>query len=153
QGVPEVLALPLDRPRPALQSFSGRNVTFTVDGQLAADLSDLALRHGATLFMALLAVFKVLLARYSRQADLVVGVRVAGRTQPEAEKIVGLFANTLALRTDLSGSQDFIDVLSQVRDGALDAFSHQELPFEVLVERLAPVRHQSHNPIVQVLFA
>ena len=152
-GGPGVLGLPLDRPRPVVQSFAGGRVAFGVDGVLAGGLAGVGRARGATLFMVLLAVFEVLLSRYSGERDLVVGVPVAGRQRVELEPVVGFFVNTLALRVDVSGDPSFGVLVDRVRECALGGFAHQDLPFEVLVERLAPRRVLSHNPVFQVMFA
>ena len=151
-GAPAVLELPADHPRPAVQSFAGRAHAFELDKRLADALNDLARRRGATLFMALLAVFKTLLFRYTGQRDLVVGTPIANRTRAELEGLIGFFTNTLALRTDLSGDPTFTELLDRVREQTLAAYGHQDLPFERLVEELRPERTLSHNPIVQVMF-
>ncbi len=150
---PAVLELPADRPRPAVQSFRGARQSLLVTAQLADSLRALGRREGATLFMTLLTAFQVLLARYTRQGDILVGTPVAGRSQVETEGLIGLFANTLVLRTSLDGDPTFLEALARVRETALGAFSHQSTPFERLVERLQPERSLSHNPVFQVLFA
>ncbi|MDI1443020.1 amino acid adenylation domain-containing protein [Polyangium sp. 6x1] len=151
-GAPPLLELPTDRPRPTLQGSRGGTVTFDIPEALTSALESLARREGATLFMALLAAFDVLLARYSRTEDIVVGTPVANRSRPELEPLIGCFVNALALRADLSGNPSFRALLGRVKDVALDAFAHQELPFERLVEELRPQRDPSHAPIFQVMF-
>src|SRR6185369_6109893 len=116
-------------------------------------LRALSNREGVTLFMLLLAAFDVLLWRYSGQHDLVVGTPIAGRNRSELEGIIGLFANTLPLRVDLSGNPSFRELLARVRETALDADAHQDMPFDKLVEELHPQRTLSHTPIFQVIFA
>ncbi|MEV4224414.1 amino acid adenylation domain-containing protein [Nonomuraea sp. NPDC049725] len=152
-GAPALLALPLDRPRPAVQSFRGGQVEFVISPEVTARLTELGRSRGATLFMVLLAACNALLARISGQHDVVVGTGVAGRQEAELERLVGFFAGTLAIRTDVSGDPSFAELLDRVRDSALKAYEHQDVPFDLLVERLAPQRELSHNPIFQVMFA
>nr|AYM54409.1 amino acid adenylation domain protein [Phaselicystis flava] len=151
-GAPPRLELPTDRPRPAVQGSRGGTVAFDVPEALSSALEALARREGATLFMTLLAAFDVLLARYSGQQDIVVGTPVAGRLRPDLEPLIGCLVNALALRTDLSNNPSFRALLGRVKDVALDAFAHQELPFELLVEALRPQRDLSHTPIFQAMF-
>ncbi len=151
-GAPAVLDLPADRPRPPMPSYVGASHHFTVPPAVGRALQDLARAEGASLFMVLLAAFEVVLARHGRTDDVVVGTPVAGRVRPELEPLIGFFVNTLVLRTDLSGDPSFADLLARVRSTALDAFDHQDLPFERLVLELDPVRDLSRNPLVQVLF-
>ncbi|HEY0739193.1 MAG TPA: amino acid adenylation domain-containing protein, partial [Herpetosiphonaceae bacterium] len=150
-GTP-TLDLPTDWPRPAVQSFRGARCPFTIDRSLTDALNRLSRHEGATLFMTLLATFNVLLARYTHQSDIVVGSPIANRTQDDLEGLIGFFANTLALRTDLSGQPSFRDLLGRVRETALGAYAHQELPFELLVEELQPQRDLSRNPLFQAMF-
>ena len=147
-----VLNLPLDHPRPAVQSARGGNETLVLSPDLAEALKQLSRHEGATLFMTLLAAFDVLLYRYTGQRDLLVGTPIAGRVRPELESVVGLFLNTLVLRADLSDAPSFRELLAQVRATTLAAFDHQALPFERLVEELQPERDLSHTPVFQVLF-
>ncbi len=151
-GAPALLELPTDRPRPAVQSFRGASVRFHWPVGLLERLRTLGRDREATLYMVLLAGFNALLARYSGGDDIVVGTPVAGRTRPELEGLIGLFVNTLALRTRLDDDPDFDTLLARVREVCLDAYSHQELPFERLVEALEPERSLSHSPLVQALF-
>jgi aspartate racemase len=151
-GAPPLLELPTDRPRPAAQSFQGGWEKRTLSARLTDELRDFSRREGATLFMTLLAAFKVLLHRCSGQTDIVVGTVVAGRTHVQLEELIGCFINTLPLRSDLSGDPTFHDFLAQVRATSLEAFSHQALPFEKLVEGLRPVRSPGYPPVVQVMF-
>ena len=125
-----VLELPTDRPRPALQSFRGGGVQIVLPAALCRAARSLAQAEGSTLFMVLLAAFKVLLHRYTGQEDVNVGSQIAGRNRRELEGLIGLFVNTLVLRTDLAGEPSFREVLGRVRETALGAFSHQEMPFE-----------------------
>lgn len=147
-----VLELPTDRVRPAVQSFRGARHHFGLPSHLTAALEELALHEGSTLFIILLAAFKVLLMRYARQDDIVVGTPVANRSRVETEGLIGFFANTLALRTDLSGDPSFRELLARVRQVAVGAYAHQELPFERLVEDLRPQRDLSRTPLFQVMF-
>ena len=147
-----MLELPTDRPRPAVQSYRGDYLTHEISPQLTAGLKALVQREGATLFMGLLTAFYVLLARWTGQQDLVVGTPIAGRQHRETEGLIGLFLNILALRVDISGNPDYVTLLGRVKDVALDAYAHQELPFEKLVEALNPERDLSHTPVVQVMF-
>ena len=145
-----VLDLPTDRVRPAQASYRGARVAFELGEELTRSLKALSRREGATLFMTLLAAFQVLLHRYSGQEDVAVGVPIAGRSRPELEGLIGFFVNTLVLRGDLSGGPSFKEYLARVRARALEAYEHQELPFEKLVEELAPRRDLSRNPLFQV---
>ncbi|MBA3246893.1 MAG: hypothetical protein H0T63_02280 [Pyrinomonadaceae bacterium] len=151
-GAPAVLELPVDRPRPAAQGFRGACQSIALSQSLTQALKSLSLREGVTLFMTLLAAFQTLLLRYTGQKDIVVGTDVAGRTQAETEKLIGLFVNHLVLRTDLSGDPSFRELLRRVREVALGAYAHQDVPFEKLVEALNPKRSLSHTPLFQVLF-
>jgi natural product biosynthesis luciferase-like monooxygenase protein len=147
------LDLPTDRPRPALQTFHGADYFFTLPESLTLSLREVGQGEGVTLFMTLLAAFQVLLSRYSGQEDITVGTAVAGRNRAETEDLIGLFINTLALRTDLTGEPSFIEVLRRVREVALGAYAHQDVPFEKLVEELQPERDLSRSPLFQVMFA
>jgi amino acid adenylation domain-containing protein len=152
-GAPALLELPTDRPRPAVQGSAGATLTLRLPAELAAGLRALAQREEATLFMVMLAAFQALLARYSGQSDVVVGSPVAGRTRKEVEGLVGLFVNTLALRTDLSGDPTFRGLVAQVRDRTLGAYEHQEVPFEKVVEALGTERSLAYAPVFQTVFA
>ncbi|HEU5382322.1 MAG TPA: amino acid adenylation domain-containing protein, partial [Ktedonobacteraceae bacterium] len=147
------LQLPLDYPRPAVQSFRGAVQHFVLPKTLTKALTALGLREECTLFMVLLAAFQVLLSRYTRQVDIAVGSLVANRRRTELESLIGFFANTLVLRTDLSGDPPFLELLKRVREVTLDAYTHQDVPFERLVEELKPDRDLSRNPLVQVAFS
>ncbi|HEX9945845.1 MAG TPA: condensation domain-containing protein, partial [Thermoanaerobaculia bacterium] len=146
-GAPPVLSLPTDRPRPAVQRFRGATQFEWLPARFGNGIQDLGWSTGATPFMAVLAAFAALLARYSGQQDVVVGSPIAGRTHSETEPLIGLFLNTLALRADLSGAPSFRELVRQVRDTTLAAYAHQDLPFEKLVEELAPERDLGHAPI------
>ncbi len=144
--------LPLDRPRPAVQTFRSGQRGLVLEGALAAGLGQLARHHEASLFMVLLAAFDLLLARLSGQEDVVVGTPVAGREIPEVEPLVGMFLNTLVLRTDGSGDPSFSELVARTRETALGAFGRQSVPFEMLLEDLAPGRDLSRTPLFQVFF-
>ncbi len=149
RGAPPVLDLPADRPRPAVESHRGATHAFTLPQALAAALVALSRREGVTLFMTLLAAFQVLLHRYTGQDDLVVGSAIAGRTHVEMEGLIGFFVNTLALRTDLGGDPTFRELLARVREETLGAYAHQDVPFDRVVEELAPVRDLGRSPLIQ----
>ena len=151
-GAPPALELCTDKPRPPLPSHRGATVRFTLPAALVTRLRELARRHDATLFMLTVAAYQVLLGRYAASDDVVVGCPSAGRDLPELEPLVGFFVNSVPLRADLSGDPQFTRLLAQVRDTTLDAFAHQELPFERLVEELAPPRDLSRNPVIQAWF-
>jgi amino acid adenylation domain-containing protein len=148
-----VLELPTDRLRPAIQTFRGAKQFMTVTAPVSEALKTLSRQEGVTLFMTLLAAFKTLLYRYTGQEDIIVGSPTAGRTRPELERLIGFFANTLLLRTDLSGHPTFRELLARVRQVAVGAYAHQDLPFEKLVEALQPRRDMSHQPLFQLMFA
>jgi amino acid adenylation domain-containing protein len=151
-GRQPVLELPADHPRPARPSQQGAAFDCPIGEDLAAGLRELSRRQGVTLPMLLLAGFKVLLHRYSGQDDLRVGCTVANRQRVESERLIGFFVNMLVLRSDLSGEPSFADLLRQVREHALDAQAHQDLPFERLVEEIQPVRDAGHHPLFQVAY-
>ncbi|MGD2114164.1 MAG: amino acid adenylation domain-containing protein [Acidobacteriota bacterium] len=150
-GVPSLLELPADRPRPPVQSFRGAQVPFEVSAPRLAGLRAACRESSATLFMGLLAGFATLLHRYSGQPDVVVGSPVANRRHRELEGLIGFFANTLVLRTRLGDDPAFGELLRQVQATCRGAFAHQDLPFERLVEALQPERHLSHTPLFQVM--
>ncbi|MCP4656782.1 MAG: AMP-binding protein, partial [bacterium] len=152
-GAPQRLELPTDRPRPAMQTFRGSTRPVVLAAELSRSLAALSRRQGVTLYMVLLAAFKVLLSRYSGEEDVVVGSPIAGRNCQEIEGLIGFFVNTLVLRSDLSGDPSLEQLLSGVRRVALDAYAHQNLPFEQLVDELHPQRDLSRNPLFQVVFA
>ena len=151
-GAPAVLELPLDHARPAVQSHRGARQSFTLPNELKRGLEELSRREGVTLFMTLLGAWQTLLMRYSGQQDIVVGIPVANRQYKDTEPLIGFFVNMLALRTNLSGDLSFKDLLKRVRETALGAYAHQDLPFEKLVEELQPARSMSHTPLFQVIF-
>jgi amino acid adenylation domain-containing protein len=152
-GAPELLELPTDRPRPAKQDFAGASVKVELDEALTAALKTLGQRHGATLFMTLLAGWAAVLARLSGQDDVVIGTPSANRGRSEIEGLIGFFVNTLALRVELSGAPTVAELLGRVRERALEAQRHQDVPFEQVVERVRPVRSLSHTPLFQVMLA
>ncbi|HJX29947.1 MAG TPA: amino acid adenylation domain-containing protein, partial [Thermoanaerobaculia bacterium] len=152
-GLPPVLELPTDRPRPATQSFRGASRPVRLPVELVRQAEALGRREGATLFMVLLAAFQALLARASGQEDLAVGSPVAGRNRMETEGLIGFFVNALVLRGDLSGAPGFAELLGRVRETALAAWLHQDVPFEKLVDELAPERNLAHAPLFQVVLA
>ncbi|MFF2350911.1 amino acid adenylation domain-containing protein [Kitasatospora sp. NPDC058115] len=152
-GAPAALELPTDRPRPAVQGFHGGALPFELPEPLMRELAAFAHRRGATTYMALLAVFTVLLARWSRQRDVVVGVPTAVRDRPELEPLIGYFVNTLPIRTELHGEPTFGEVLERVRAACLGAYEHQEVPFELVVGELGTARDLSRPPVYQVSFA
>jgi len=147
-----VLQLPYDRPRPAVQTFRGARQCLTLSKDLTASLKTLSQQEGVTLFMTLLAAFKTLLYCYSEQEDIVVGTVSAGRNRLEIEGLIGFFLNTLVLRTDMSGSPSFRQLLGRVREITLGACAYEDLPFEKLIQTLQPDRNLSHNPLFQVAF-
>ena len=153
KGAPRVLALPTDRPRPARGSSCGARASVTVDDTTITGLTEVAQAANATMFMAFLAGFVVVLSRYARQHDLVVITQAIGRTHTELDPIVGLFANTVLLRTSLAGNPSFTELLGRIRDTTADALSHQRLPFEKLVDDLVLERSLAHSPLAQVQFA
>jgi amino acid adenylation domain-containing protein len=150
-GTPPLL-LPTDRPRPAVQTFRGKYQFTIPDSDLFNGLGKLSGDARATLFMMTLAAFKILLLRYTGQTDIAVGVPVANRRQLSTEKLIGPFVNTLVLRTDLSGDPSFRELLERVRRVTLEAYTHQDIPFEKLVAELQPERRLSHSPLFQVMF-
>jgi amino acid adenylation domain-containing protein/FkbM family methyltransferase len=152
-GAPPVLELPTDRPRPAMQSYRGANHPFRISAEVSAGLKALSRREGATLFMTLLAAFKVLLSRYSGQADISVGTDMAGRNRAEIEPLIGFFVNALVMRTEVRAEEDFRELLKRVREVCLGGYAHQDVPFEKLVEELNPERSLSYSPLFQVSFS
>jgi amino acid adenylation domain-containing protein len=152
-GAPAMLQLPTDRPRPAEQSFNGASVSLKLSQKLSQALAEFSQREGVTLFMTTLAAFQTLLSRYTGQEDVVVGTPIAGRNRVEIESLIGFFVNTLALRTNVSGSSTFRELVRRVKEVALGAYAHQDLPFEKLVEELNPERDISHSPVFQVMFS
>ncbi|MEH2230338.1 MAG: non-ribosomal peptide synthase/polyketide synthase [Nostoc sp.] len=152
KDAPALLSLPTDRPRPAVQTFAGAYQEFALSEELTTNLTQLSQQQGCTLFMTLLAAFDTLLYRYTGQSDILVGTPIANRNRSEVEGLIGFFVNTLVMRTDLSGNPSFSELLTRVREMALSAYAHQDLPFEMLVEALQPERNLSHTPLFQVAF-
>lgn len=149
---PPLLEMPTDHPRPTVQTFRGAHQSLPIPNNISAGLKALGRQQGTTLFMTLLAVFKILLHCYTRQDDIILGTPIANRNRLETEGLIGFFVNTLVLRTDLSGDPDFRELLSRVREVCLGAYAHQDLPFERLVEELHLERNLSRNPLFQVMF-
>ena len=151
-GASSILELMGEKPRPPVMTFRAAKQTVELSKEVTEKLKEISRQTRVTLFMSLLAAFDVLLYRYSGQPDLLVGTPIANRNRLETEPLIGFFVNTLVLRTDLSGDPTFIEVLQRVREVCLEAYAHQELPFEKLVEDLQPERSQSHSPLFQVMF-
>ncbi len=149
---PLMLDLPTDRPRPAMQTWRGATETFSLPPDLVEQVRALRRDEGVTLFMTLLAAYQTLLRRYSGQEDISVGTAIANRNRREIEGLIGFFVNTLVMRTDLSGGPSFRELLRRVREVALGAYTHQDVPFEMLVDRLQPERDMSRTPLFQVAF-
>ncbi len=150
--IPAVIELPTDRSRTAIQTFRGDLQKFQFDSQLTHKLKNLSQKSGSSLFMTLLTAFVILLSRYSGQEDIIIGSPISNRNRVALEPLIGFFVNTLVLRTRLEGNPTFIELLQQVRQMALDAYAHQDVPFDQLVETLQPQRHLSHSPLFQVMF-
>nr|QEO74542.1 condensation domain-containing protein [uncultured bacterium] len=151
-GAPEMLELPTDHPRPAVQSYEGASAWLLLPQSLTDGLRRLSQGEGVTQFMTLLAAFQTLLYRYTGQEDIVVGTPIAGRNRAEIENLIGFFVNTLVLRSKVSGERGFRELVGQVREVCLGAYAHQDLPFEKLVEELQPSRDLSRQPLFQVMF-
>ena len=152
RGAPAVLALDTDRPRPATQTFEGSRESVVLPASLKSALEQLSKDESVTPGMTLLAAFKALLFRYTQQEDLIVGMPVSGRNSPETQKLIGLFVNTLPLRTDLSGNPTFRELLQRVRQVCSEAYAHDGIPFQVLIDALKPDRNLAHAPLFQVMF-
>lgn len=152
EGVPPLLELPLDKPRPAYQTYNGDFKLFEISAELSNKLRELSRQQDVTLFQTLLTAFFVLLHRYSAQDDICVGSPIANRNRKETEPLIGFFVNTLVLRANLADNPVFTDLLHQVKQTTLGAYQHQDLPFEMLVEALQPERDMSHSPLFQVMF-
>ena len=151
-GVPDVLALPADRPAPPIPSFSGGEVAILLPQRLVEEIEALCAEHGCTLFIALCAGLMVLLSRYTGQEDFLLGTDLANRTATELEDLLGFFVNVLPLRARLAGDPTFVGFLHRVRKTAQGAYAHQELSFDKLVELISPGRSAQQNPLVQVIF-
>jgi hypothetical protein len=152
-GLPERLELPTDRPYPAVADFCGASVEVAWPAQLQAQVARVAREHNATSFMVVQAALAVLLGKLAASSDVAVGFPIAGRGDPALDELVGFFVNTLVLRVDLDGNPTAAEVVEQVRQSSMGAFEHQDVPFEVLVERLNPTRSLAHHPLVQVMLA
>ena len=152
ENAPAATELPADRPRPAVQSFKGETVKVVFSNELKESLKKLSRREGSTLYMTLLAAFQTLLFRYTGQEDIVVGSPIANRNYGEVENLIGFFVNALTMRTKLTGNPTFRELMGRTRDVALEAYGHQDLPFEKLVEEFDPERNLGYNPLFQVLF-
>ncbi|TGO02729.1 hypothetical protein PN36_20090 [Candidatus Thiomargarita nelsonii] len=151
-GAPGLLELPTDHPRPAIQRYQGQTESLQLSASLTGQLKTLSQQTGATLFMTLLSAFAILLYRYTGQNDIMIGTPIANRTHRQIEPLIGFFVNTLVLRLKLTGHPHFDQLLKHVRQIALEAYAHQDLPFEQLVEELQPERTLSHTPLFQVMF-
>ncbi|MEH1980802.1 MAG: amino acid adenylation domain-containing protein [Nostoc sp.] len=149
---PPLLELPTDYPRPPVQTFSGSTSRFQIDKDLSSQLVTFSQKSGVTLFMTLLTAYAVLLHRYSGQDDICIGSPFANRDRQELESLIGFFVNTLVLRTNLAGNPSFHELLGRVREITMEAYAHQDFPFEMLVEALQPQRDLSHTPLFQVTF-
>ena len=152
-GIPAWLALPTDRPRPAMRTSAAELYRLQVVPERVAALTQLSQANQATLYMTLLAAFAVLLARYSGQDDIVVGSPIANRQDAQLEELIGFFVNSLVMRVRVKPEASFTEVLAAVRRTTLEAYQHQDIPFERLVEALSPARSLSHPPVFQVVFA
>jgi aspartate racemase len=148
-----VLEVPVDHPRPAVQTYRGARQSAVIPKRVSEAIKSLSRQEGVTLFMTLLSAFQALLHRYTGQDDIVVGSPIVNRSRVEVEGVIGFFANTLVLRADMSGDPTFLELLGRVRQVTLGAYAHQDLPFEKLVEELNPQRDLSHTPLFQVMFA
>ena len=146
------LNLPIDYERPVVQTYRGARLTRTLSEELTKDLKDLSRREGVTLFMTLLASLNISLSRHTGQDDIIIGSTIAGRNRPETDHLIGFFINALALRSDLSGNPTFPELLKRIREVCLDAYTHQDLPFERVVEEINPQRDLGRNPLFQVMF-
>ncbi len=151
-GVPPLLELPTDKPRPPVQTFNGELVKFNIPQNVTEKIKQLSKEKNATLFMILLGAFQSLLAYYSKQDDIVVGTPVANRNQEELENLIGFFVNTVVLRNDFSDNPAFAQLLDRIKESSVKVFSHQDLPFEKLVDSLNIERDVSHSPLFQVMF-
>src|SRR5438876_2573745 len=152
-GAPKALNLPASYRRPGVPTGQGGEISRYLPAQTSTAIKTLSRQEDATLFMTLLAAFQALLARYSGQDDIVVGAPIADRTMIQTEDLIGPFMNTLVFRTDFSGNPTFRDLLARVRETSLDAYAHQDVPFEKLVEALHPQRTNGITPLFQVMFA
>jgi alpha-ketoglutarate-dependent taurine dioxygenase len=151
-GAPLVLELPLDKPRPASQTFTGADLHITFSHQLSAAIDELSQRHGVTTFMTMMAAFQLFLSSVTGRDDVLTGTDVANRNRVELEQLVGFFVNLLPVRIDLTDDPTFAELLARASGSILEVYAHQELPFEKLVEELKPERDLRRNPLVQILF-
>lgn len=151
-GVPDLLELPYDRPRPTKQTYVGATQSFPLPTDLSEAIVLLSRKHNVTLFMTLVAAFQTLMFRYTQSTDICIGTPVANRNQSEVEGLIGMFVNTVVLRTDLADYPSFIKLLGRVREVALDAYTHQDVPLQQLMEVLQPQRSLSYSPLFQVVF-
>jgi hypothetical protein len=149
EGAPKILRLPTDYPRPEIRTFRGETFSFSIPKTLKDEINALARRESATVFMVMMAAFKVLLWHHSNQEDIVVGTDVANRDRREIEGLIGFFVNQIVVRTDLSGDPNFRELLARVRRVALEAYSYQEIPFDRLVAALNPERESNYSPLFQ----
>ena len=152
-GMPERLVLPTDRPYPPVADYRGASVAVDWPVEVQQQVARVAREHNATSFMVIQAALAVLLSKISASSEVAVGFPVAGRRDPALDELVGFFVNTLVLRVDLAGDPTVAELLAQVRQRSLAAYEHQDVPFEVLVERLNPTRSLTHHPLVQVMLA
>ena len=152
-GMPEQLVLPTDRPYPPVADYRGASVAVNWPAELQQQVARVAREHNATSFMVMQAALAVLLAKLSASAEVAVGFPIAGRRDPALDELVGFFVNTLVLRVEVAGDPSVAELLAQVRARSLAAYEHQDVPFEVLVERLNPTRSLTHHPLVQVMLA
>jgi non-ribosomal peptide synthetase component F len=152
-GLPERLVLPTDRPYPPVADYRGASVAVDWPAELQQRVRNVAGEHNATSFMVVQAALAVLLSKISASPEVAVGIAIAGRGDPALDELVGFFVNTLVLRVDLAGDPTVAELLAQVRQRGLAAYEHQDVPFEVLVERLNPTRSLTHHPLVQVMLA
>ncbi|MFD0574850.1 non-ribosomal peptide synthetase, partial [Dactylosporangium darangshiense] len=149
---PPTLHLPTDHPRPAIRNTTGAEITFTIPQPTTTALQHLSRQHGTTMFMTLIAAYATLLHHHTGQTDILIGTPIANRNQPETEHLIGFFLNTLIIRTHLHHNPTFTELLHQTRTTALDAYTHQDLPFEQLVDQLTPTRNRAQTPLIQTLF-
>ncbi len=152
KGIPEVLELPLDYTRPPVQTFNGASINFSIDKKYSNKLNSINKKEGLTNFMSLLTIFEILLTKYSRQDDIVIGSPIANRTNPKVENLIGFFVNTLIIRNKLDLKNTFLETLKETRSVILEAFNNSDVPFEYIVDAVQPERSMSHSPIFQVAF-
>ena len=149
---PPILELPTDKPRPKIWTNEGASFTVIIPGELLNGIKQVGYREGATLFMTLMAAFKILLARYSGQDDITVGTPIANRTLKETEPLIGIFINTLVLRTTIKDNPTFLEFLREEKKVILDAYENQDIPFEMIVDKIQTDRELSYSPLFQVMF-